>query len=49
VADAVVGIGLGALCFGVARVSRNWGQQRVSVPAPALAVAAAPSTQQVTA
>jgi len=48
-ADAVVGIALGALCFGIARASRNWGDARVPAPAPVRSVASAPATQQVTA
>jgi hypothetical protein len=35
-ADAVVGIALGALCFWVAIVSRNWGQDRATAPVRAV-------------
>jgi hypothetical protein len=42
VADAVVGVALGAMCFWVACASRNWG--RGTVPAAARAVSAAAAT-----
>jgi membrane-associated phospholipid phosphatase len=47
-ADAVVGIALGALCFAVARASRNWGSQRAAAPVRAVSAPAA-STQRVSA
>jgi membrane-associated phospholipid phosphatase len=49
-ADAVVGIALGALCFAVARMSRNWGSERAVAPVRVVAapqVAPAPAAHHV--